>query len=740
MRLTANRIAVAICLYYVVLGIAFAWETPAFEAQDEGAHFLYIHNLIQTGKLPVLEDRKTVFASRSVERHQPPLYYMIGAGLVAWTNRSDVDDYFQPNPFASIGFVKLNNQNVYLHDLTPRGGTLVAVWILRLYTLALATGALWLIYRAGQIAFPGRPVGLLALALTVSIPGFVANGVSISNDSMVTFLFAAGVAWSLSAWRRGSIDQRDLFMISVILPFAALSKLTGAALYPLVYGALGLAALTHRLSWRAVFRVVVVSLAASVLIAGWWYFRNWQLYGDPLALEATLRIWGRGKAVSVGLSEVLFEAKGVWDSFWMTLGHFNIRGPEWLYGYVAAITLAGIAGLVVALRRVKQRTGLLVLLATVGVIIAALITSTAKINVSQGRILYPALIGFAPLMALGWQSLLGRRLGTLLFVPLAVVTLVTPIVYLDWAYPDADPVSVLPPDATILNVRSESLTIVGYRLQSEAVDLDGPVELEVYFSGRHPANPALFVKALDPTTQETLGSIDFYPGMLPTSDLTPGVIYSTEVEFPLDPSLTRSRAPLNLSLALGWRVLTPEPGRFLPLVDSNGNKLGILSVDGPTLVNLVDNPPDTRYDASVTFGSAIRLNGYTLNSSVAAGGVLPVTLGWDSLAEVNKDYTLTVGMVDASGKLVAQTDGMIPGYPTSQWQVGESFVRPRPLRIPATLPPGSYTLYVGWYLLPDVTRLPAQGDSVRDNLYFLPTTITVTAPQAAPAATANPTP
>jgi hypothetical protein len=160
-----------------------------------------------------------------------------------------------------------------------------------------------------------------------------------------------------------------------------------------------------------------------------------------------------------------------------------------------------------------------------------------------------------------------------------------------------------------------------------------------------------------------------------------------------------------------------------------------LSVDGPTLVDLADNPPDTRYDASVTFGSAIRLNGYTLNSTIAAGGVLPVTLGWDSLAEVSKDYTLTVGMVDASGKLVTQADGMIPGYPTSQWQVGESFARARPLRIPATLPPGTYSLYVGWYSLPDVTRLPAQGDGVRDDVYYLPTSITVTAPSAAPVVT-----
>jgi hypothetical protein len=46
-----------------------------------------------------------------------------------------------------------------------------------------------------------------------------------------------------------------------------------------------------------------------------------------------------------------------------------------------------------------------------------------------------------------------------------------------------------------------------------------------------------------------------------------------------------------------------------------------------------------------------------------------------------------------------------------------------------------YTLYVGWYSLPDVTRLTAQGDGVRDNVYYLPTSITVTAPTASPSVT-----
>ena len=76
MRLSANRVALALCLYAALLGVLYAHETPVFEAPDEGAHFLYIHNLLETGELPVLEDREAVFESRAVQRQSGPWLWL----------------------------------------------------------------------------------------------------------------------------------------------------------------------------------------------------------------------------------------------------------------------------------------------------------------------------------------------------------------------------------------------------------------------------------------------------------------------------------------------------------------------------------------------------------------------------------------------------------------------------------------------------------------------------------------
>ena len=167
----ANRIACGLCLYFVLLACLYAAATPAFEGPDEASHFLYIHNLLETGQLPVIEDRKTIIAedifdSQSLQRHHPPLYYFVGALLISGTKRDDLAQYLVPNPLASIGVVADNNQNVYLHPVpAPTGDTATAIWILRLYSIALGTVTVWLIYRCACLITGNTQVALLTTLL-----------------------------------------------------------------------------------------------------------------------------------------------------------------------------------------------------------------------------------------------------------------------------------------------------------------------------------------------------------------------------------------------------------------------------------------------------------------------------------------------------------------------------------------------------------------------------------------------
>ncbi len=57
-------------------------------------------------------------------------------------------------------------------------------------------------------------------------------------------------------------------------------------------------------------------------------------------------------------------------------------------------------------------------------------------------------------------------------------------------------------------------------------------------------------------------------------------------------------------------------------------------------------------------------------------------------------------------------------YPTHLWQAGDTVIDPRLIQLPDDLAPGTYRVFVGWYRLDDLTRLPVmddQGQQVADS-------------------------
>lgn len=103
----------------------------------------------------------------------------------------------------------------------------------------------------------------------------------------------------------------------------------------------------------------------------------------------------------------------------------------------------------------------------------------------------------------------------------------------------------------------------------------------------------------------------------------------------------------------------------------------------------------------VTFGEPAwaRLNGYGVAPSVAAGGELLVSLSWESLAPVDRDYQIFVHLINSGGERVAQRDGQPVLWlrPTSAWQPGERITDRYGLLLDPALPAGSYRVLVGIY-------------------------------------------
>ena len=101
------------------------------------------------------------------------------------------------------------------------------------------------------------------------------------------------------------------------------------------------------------------------------------------------------------------------------------------------------------------------------------------------------------------------------------------------------------------------------------------------------------------------------------------------------------------------------------------------------------------------FAEGVTLLAGSLPARVAAGDELVLRLHWD-FAQGRDDLDVRfVLLLDAEGRLVAQSDET-PGLVAAGSQLSERIS----LALPAALPPGEYGAQLGWYRYPQNTRLP----------------------------------
>ncbi|MFB0545412.1 MAG: hypothetical protein ACETWB_00740, partial [Anaerolineae bacterium] len=137
---------------------------------------------------------------------------------------------------------------------------------------------------------------------------------------------------------------------------------------------------------------------------------------------------------------------------------------------------------------------------------------------------------------------------------------------------------------------------------------------------------------------------------------------------------------------------------------------------------LLLSPPPMEHPLQANLGDQVALLGYDLIPDIPPpGAALRLTLYWQALSEMGRDYTVFVHLLAPDGYLVAQHDGPPQGgaLSTSTWLKGEVVADEHILPLDPALPSGHYQLEAGMYLLETLERLPVtnekgqvQGDKV----------------------------
>ncbi len=700
---------------FFILAMTYSLVTPLFESPDELWHYPFVWHLARTAQLPVQDPANPQLWQQ--EGSQPPLYYALAALLTAPVPADNLPQLIRPNPHADIGRVTADgNANIVVHtpaEAFPWRGAALAAHLARLFSVLLATGTVLAVYAIGRALWPQNcRFALLGMAFVAFNPMFIFLAGSVNNDNLITLL-AALVLWRLVLLVSGQVDAAPG-------QFAVLGLLTGAAALAKVSG-LGLLALTgltllgwgiRQRSWRLAVGYNALVGGIALLLAGWWYARNWQLYGDPTGTQIMVQLMG-ARPVPPSVGQLLSEIPGLLRSFWGLFGYFSVAMPAAVYWLLNGLLLAGGAGwLVIAGRRrpfpPHLRPTWPILLGWLAILLAGFVQWTLRTPATQGRLLFPALAAIAPLWAAGWLALSPRRLVWLPAALMLALAVWTPWGVIAPAYARPRPVTALPAEATPLPVTfGNTASLLGYRLPVDAVRPGQQLPVTLYWRGEQPT-PTDYSLFLHLTDEQGLiiAQRDLFhgPGVFPTSQWPPGTQFADTYVLELP---TTVYAPTQARLALG--LYNHLDGARLP-ASTGGDSVTFGEVAVRPNPGPLPNPQQLRFEQGIT------LAGYELDRRQAAPGErINLTLHWQADAAPGGNYKVFVHLVGLDGSRAAQHDSepQQGASPTGGWLPGQAISDVHPLDIAPDAAPGPYRLVVGLYHPDSGQRLPLRqnGDA-----------------------------
>lgn len=709
-----HRAFLAILGAFIALAIAYSVTTPLFEAPDEQWHYAFVQYVAQGRGLPVQSSNPDHLARQ--EASQPPLYYLLAAAATFWIDTSDFPGIIWENPHYGFNIpgVVNDNKNLFIHTAAesfPYRGASLAIHMARWVSVLLGAVALLCTYLLALEIFRGqRGFAAAAVGFVAFVPQFIFVSSAVSNDSAIV----AASALSLWLMLRLLFIQprlRDTIALGIAAGLAALAKVSGLGIAVL---AVFVIAWVHRKNARALATHVIFFTFCFLLVAGWWYARNWVLYGELTGTEMMLRVFGeRGALLTV--QQLVTQLSEVWETFWVGFGWGNIRAQPLVYALFGLLIVLGAVGWVGAIvrRHIENKTAFAVLGLWIFLTFTALLRWLEVTQAPHGRLFFPVLPALAPLVIFGFVQLIPPRAHSIAayMPPIAsfAISLYALVAVLRPAY--AFPPSLNAGEVEKIANRVDlvydgKLKLLGYDVSPKRAVPDGSVELTLYWQSLAPMDEDYSIGlALLDADRRVLAQRNSYPGhgMLPTRLWRAGQTIRDTYWVPVPAS-----APAPSLAQIQVSFFRRETKRDLAAVDPNGN--AVTPIIGRFKIassRTIEAHPQNRTD--YVFGNQVALIGY----DVRAQG-FEITLYWKWVAPINADYSVFVHVLDASGKIIAQKDSQPSGgsNPTSLWDDGEIVLDHYAFD---QLARGTYQVRVGLYRADTGERLTL-GNGLGDNV------------------------
>jgi 4-amino-4-deoxy-L-arabinose transferase-like glycosyltransferase len=730
-----------ILIAFLILGVIYSVVTPIFEASDELWHYPLLQWLSKGNPLPV-QDAKNVGPWKQ-EASQPPLYYWLTGAATAWIDTSDMAQVRRENPHVNNGVITPDgNLNLVVHnpqvESFPWRGSVLAVHLARLMSVLMGAVTVWLTYRIALELFSDRSwLALGAAAVNAFTPMFIFISGAVNNDNLTMMLCSLGlllIVKRLREYEGPSIrDQKaaerklsfrqDFFYrmgrwlpLGVVLGLGALTKTSTLALLPIT-GLAVIVAAWRKGSWREFWAGALATALPVLLIAGWWYFRNIQLYGDVTGISAFIDVLGK-RAAPASLLQLWGERWGFMLSYWGLFGGVNVPIDYWGYHVLNALAILAVIGVVIYfimmtwqwfradpihswrdftydVRDYVQGRAALFLVGLFGLIVVALLTQWARITwSSQGRLVFSAISTWSIYFVLGLGTIATKRFArpfiTLVSLFMFVVSALAPFTTIAPAYAQSTPVTTVAPQIPLDVTFGDQIKLLGADVTSSSASPGGQTEITLYWQALKPIDKdySTFVHLLD-ANDIMVAQRDMYPGqgLWPTSQLRPGDIIASR--YVLNIAATEY-APDRLTWEVGvYDYFDPQQKR-LP-ASSGGDNVRFGSVALQAQVGAVPNPLQVNLD------DQIELIGYALDRRAASPNEsIFLSLYWRARSKMPADYTVFTHVLQPPETKWAQQDKPLQP-PSSSWSIGQVVSDTYELKIDSKAPLGVYDIEVGVY-------------------------------------------
>ena len=723
---------------FLCLALLYSWATPILESGDEVSHYPFVKHLAEGGGLPI--QRRGDKTPWHQEGSQPPLYYALTGLATGWIDTTDYDAVVKLNPHANVAVpLATDNQNLVVHspalESFPWRGTTLAIYLARLISVLMAAVGVTFTYLSGRLLFPSRPnLAIAAAGLHAFNPMFLFTSASVSNDNLAIMLCSIAFYLTLRLLRPESTGSwRELLRLGVVIGLGAIAKVSALAFLPLL-GVVLLRLLWRRREWALAWRAAIAVGGPVALIAGWWYARNWQLYGDPTGMQMMAAIAGaRPPGTTLWDLGIGAQWQGFRETFWGVFGGYTVVPPRWFYSAGDILwMLAGVGLLVWLYFRLRSRQGpgwpVGLMLIWIAVTFLGVVRWTLMTYGSLGRLMFPALSAISILTALGllelwsvlargaWRRQTRSRLaiawsglaGPLVAFGMAGVAAFVAVWYIHPAYVPSPPVSgaaAVPETATDI-VFGERLALLGFDLAQSEVTPGDSLRVNLYWRvlGAMDRDYSIYMHLVDGDPAAKIGAYDSYPGggLTSTSLLVPGTVIKDAFSLPVQ-RITENGTEAQLLVGL----YDAKTGERLPRTDSSGQGIGEQPLASVRVVVPETLPADVT-PLSASFADTVDLLGYRFApDTVRPGAPVNVVLYWKARRPLAKDYTLFAQLIDQDGVQVSQNDHQPQQgrLPTSKWQPGEVVVDAFAIPPAADAGSGPYQLRIGWYDLATGERI-----------------------------------